>query len=219
MPIPFTCDCGKTHSIEGVTQATFDERRKTIEAQRDGFKAEADKYRAEAAKIAADAKDWQTAAQELSAMKAKAEEDSALAAAGLRADAAPWHRSYLRDRYDAAPKPETGDKPAFADWLKAQASAPDADPLLLALRATPGTPANPAPANPVPRQPIAPPTPGGNPVPPGASQVEAILQAARAASANGRPMNDADVRAQLRAADPQLAQQFPPKVDKPAPPK
>lgn len=219
MPIDVTCECGKVHKVEAVPQAVFDQRLKSTADQRDGFKAEADKERAARQKLEADTATWKAAAEELTAVKTKAEEDSALSAAGLRADAAPWHRSYLRDRYDAAPKPETGDKPAFADWLKAQASAPDADPLLLALRATPGTPANPTPANPAPRQPIAPPTPGGNPVPPGASQVEAILQAARAASANGRPMNDADVRAQLRAADPQLAQQFPPKVDKPVLPK
>ena len=195
MPTDLTCPhCAKSAPHDVVPQATFTERLSAIGAQRDGFKAEADKHRAEATKIAADAKDWQAAAQELGAMKAKAEEDGALAAAGLRADAAPHHRSYLKSLYDAAPKPADAEKPPLADWLKAQATAADADPLLLALRATPGspgTPANPAipqttitPARaPVvlpPTPNTAPPVPGGNP--------QAALHAQMAAdAAAGRP--------------------------------
>lgn len=207
MPIDHKCTaCGADNKIDAVPQATFDERLKALAAQRDGFKTEADKERAARATLETQSKDWKAAAEKLAAVEAKAEEDSALAAAGLRADAAPHHRGYLRSLYDAAEKPADADKPAFADWLKAQTAAADADPLLLALRATPGqlNTAPPAPAAPgqppAPRPPAVLPPNSGQPAPaPGGDPQASIMARMNADAAAGRPWSAQQV---LEAMNP-----------------
>ena len=195
MPTELTCPhCAKSAPHDVVPQATFTERLQALGAQRDGFKDEAAKANAARAKLEADSKNWKAAADKLAAVEAKAEEDGALSAAGLRADAQAHHRAWLRDLYNTAPKPETGEKLPFADWLKAHVTAPDADPFVLALRATPGSPATPAnPANPqtpvIPARPpvTLPPTPNTQPPVPGGDPRAAIYNQINADAAAGRP--------------------------------
>lgn len=194
MPTDLTCPhCAKSAPHDVVPQATFTERLQALGAQRDGFKDEAAKANAARAKLEADSKDWKTAADRLAAVEAKAEEDGALSAAGLRADAQTHHRAWLRDLYNAAPKPEAGEKLPFADWLKAHVAAPDADPFVLALRATPGSPAAPTnPANPqapvIPARPpvTLPPTPNTQPPVPGGDPRAALLAKMHADATAGR---------------------------------
>lgn len=201
MPITHTCPhCSKTSEVDAVPQATFDERRKAIEAQRDNATALAKDAEKRAQELAAQSKDWKAAAEELSAIKAKTEEDGALTAAGLRADVDPRHRAYLRALYDSAPAPETGDKPTFADFLRAAAASATPDPFVAALRANPaalaappapGTPAAPAPGTPAappapPRPPVLPPRGEAAPAP-ASTGLEGVMRAAAAAAAAGRP--------------------------------
>lgn len=200
MPIETTCECGKTVKVNAVPQDVFDSRLKELANQRDGFKKEADTERAARVKLETDSKDWKTAAEELAAVKAKTEEDAALSESGLRLDMANHHRSYLRSRYDDTAPAEGTEKPTFSEWLKAQTAAPDADPFLLALRATPTTsaasPAPGAPVAPAPGSPSAPPAPPRAPVlpprgeaapAPASTGLEGVMRAAAAAASAGRP--------------------------------
>jgi hypothetical protein len=169
VPTDLTCPhCQKNASHPVVPQATFDERIKSLGEQRDGFKAEALKHQADLAKLTTDAAAWRAAADKLSALEQRSAEDAALTAAGLRTDLADHHRRFLRDIYGDAPKPEQGEKPDFGAWLKTQAGAENADPLILALRAPAASSSAATGAvggKPAPRPPWTPPQPPPNPPP------------------------------------------------------
>lgn len=178
MPLKITCSsCQHVQEVDAVPQATFNDRLKGLAEQRDGFKKEADDLRTERDRITSESATWRRDAEELVRLRSQAEEDAAFSAAGLAVQQ-PHHRAYTRSLYEAeVPKEGEGEKPTFAEWLKAHVASESPDPMLLALRGGSGT------TNPGPSAATTPklfPTPGEKPPAPG-GQTFANLQASWAA--------------------------------------
>lgn len=164
-----------------VPQSTLTERLASKDGQLQAIRAELAEATTRAATLAAEVEPLKAAHAELAALKGRAEEDAAFAAAGLSPQQQ-RHRDYARSLYQDAIADLPEDKrPALADWLTEQVKAESPDPLLASMRASPGTPAAPVAPSPV-RPPVRTPPPavgGGNaPPPPSAAPAPAAFAAA-----------------------------------------
>lgn len=143
--MPYNCPHCSVAIEDAVSKDTMKERLAAKDRQISDYRDEAKEQRQRADGLEKQSTGWREAAERLAAIEARQAEDAAFTEAGLRADLTDRQRRILRSEYEHAAKDANGERPPLTEWLKAELSAEQVDPMLAALRAPSGdvTPAPP----------------------------------------------------------------------------